>query len=408
MTTLSSGRMYKADISSIDTLKSQIISEFKDIVDELENSKTELLNKLDELANQLVKEQEETDNFIHVLEEGVRYSSDKEGDSDFLKSISEQHAKDTEAKLKELHYHRTKNVIVYTWDDAVLEGLVKLGKVELRDKVRYHDKREPVIRAGKEGSRNGELNGPAGLSVDLKSNDIFVADSNNGRVQVFDSTGKYLFKFGEYGPGKMKRPYYITVHDDKVYVSLWERYVSIYDVKGNYISQFGNQGPSSAILSNPTGLAISDRNKCIYVCDASKDIISVYSQDFEHLSSFGKGTLHHPLQILLSQDRIYVLDKGDPCIHVFNSDHIYSHSIVSRGYGKSVETTDFFMLDIEDNILISDWGRHLISVFDNNGELIHEIGKEPNILQKPTGIAIDGMNRIISVDLMKDKPLKIF
>lgn len=378
------------------------------MVDELEYSKTELLNKLDELANQLVREQEETDNFINVLEDGVRYSSDKEGDSDFLKSISEQHVRDTEAKLKELKYHRAKNVIVYTWDDAASEDVVRLGKVELRDKVRYHDKREPVVRAGREGSRNGEFQGAAGLSVDLKSNNIFVADSNNGRVQVFDSNGKYLFKFGEYGPGKMKRPYYITVYEDKVYVSLWERYVNIYDVKGNYITQFGNQGPDSVIISNPTGLVVSDRNRYIYVCDASKDVISVYSHNLEHISSFGKGNLHHPLQIVLSQDRIYVLDKGDPCVHIFNSDHSYSHSIVSRGYGKSVENTDFFTLDIEDNILVSDWGKHVISVFDNDGELIHEIGKEPNTVHKPTGIAVDGMNRVICVDLKQDKPLKIF
>ena len=69
----------------------------------------------------------------------------------------------------------------------------------------------------------------------------------------------------------------------------------------------------------------------IYVCDWKKDVVFVYTNELKYKVSFGKSKLSYPKDIKLTQDRIYVLDGGNPCIHIFNTDHSYSHSIVSRG-----------------------------------------------------------------------------
>ena len=81
---------------------------------------------------------------------------------------------------------------------------------------------------------------------------------------------------------------------------------------------------------------------------------------------------------------------------------------MSRGSDGQVGYSLFFTLDIEGNILISDYDRHLISVFTHEGELIHEIGKGSDIFYLPFGIVIDRMNRIIVVDEKEEGPLKIF
>jgi DNA-binding beta-propeller fold protein YncE len=41
-----------------------------------------------------------------------------------------------------------------------------------------------------------------GVVVDKTNGDIYVADSNNHRIQVFDKHGIYVRKFGEFGTGK--------------------------------------------------------------------------------------------------------------------------------------------------------------------------------------------------------------
>ena len=400
-----SDRIHKADISNIESLREQIESDFDDLVRKVNERRKELLNELDEKVDELLLDQKETDELISDYEYEL---SRNEFKSEFSKSIHEVNIKQQIQSLKKLYYHRTThNVIHYEWDNDVVQDFSKLGKIELKE-VNYHNKTTPIIQSSKRGSNSGEID-PYGVTVDDKSNNIFVANYINNRVQVFDSNGKYLYKFGDSEPGKMNRPYGIVMYEDKVYVSQRIGYcVNVYDVKGKFIAQFGNHGIGSETISHPTGLAVSHNNGDIYVCDWDKHVISVYTNELKYKVSFGKNKLNNPKDITLTQDRIYVLDGGNPCIHIFNTDHSYSHSIVSRGSDVQVGSSFCFTLDIEGNILISDYGRHLISVFTHEGELIHEIGKGSDIFYKPFGIVIDRMNRIIVVDEKEEGPLKIF
>ncbi|MBI3622562.1 hypothetical protein HY212_00590 [Candidatus Pacearchaeota archaeon] len=45
-----------------------------------------------------------------------------------------------------------------------------------------------------------QLNHPSGVAVD-KTGNIYVADTNNDRIEVFDSSGKLLKSFGSTGSG---------------------------------------------------------------------------------------------------------------------------------------------------------------------------------------------------------------
>ena len=48
---------------------------------------------------------------------------------------------------------------------------------------------------------SGQFNFPRGIAVDEKGN-VYVADTNNHRVQKFSHTGRSLTKWGSYGSGK--------------------------------------------------------------------------------------------------------------------------------------------------------------------------------------------------------------
>ena len=53
----------------------------------------------------------------------------------------------------------------------------------------------------------GQLDLPRGVTVDNETGNIYIADTVNNCIKVFDSTGKYLFKFGNNeAEGKMYRP----------------------------------------------------------------------------------------------------------------------------------------------------------------------------------------------------------
>lgn len=48
------------------------------------------------------------------------------------------------------------------------------------------------------GTGDGQFRGPDGIAVDHSDN-IYVADSNNNRVQKFNTEGNFLFKFDTFG-----------------------------------------------------------------------------------------------------------------------------------------------------------------------------------------------------------------
>ena len=65
---------------------------------------------------------------------------------------------------------------------------------------------EFVTSWGESGSAPGELHQPIGIAVASDAT-VFVADTGNDRIEVFDSDGKFLRAFGSRGeePGAFRR-----------------------------------------------------------------------------------------------------------------------------------------------------------------------------------------------------------
>lgn len=60
---------------------------------------------------------------------------------------------------------------------------------------------------GKKGTKAGEFQTPHGIDLDAKGN-VYVADRENNRIQVFDSSGKYLKKWDD---SAFKRVFSVTI-----------------------------------------------------------------------------------------------------------------------------------------------------------------------------------------------------
>lgn len=57
---------------------------------------------------------------------------------------------------------------------------------------------EPMQTIGRTGSGDGELNGPCGVLFTPDGKHVLVFDTLNGRVQVFDTAGRFEFAFADY------------------------------------------------------------------------------------------------------------------------------------------------------------------------------------------------------------------
>ncbi len=82
--------------------------------------------------------------------------------------------------------------------------------------------REPgyefVAAWGSKGSSPGQFDDPTGIAI--SGNQLFISDARNGRIQVFDLSGKFLRSFGAPGnkPGELGRPMNLDIKDGKLYV----------------------------------------------------------------------------------------------------------------------------------------------------------------------------------------------
>ena len=72
---------------------------------------------------------------------------------------------------------------------------------------------------GGKGNAPGQFSDPTGIAV--AGGEVFVSDSRNGRIQVFDLDGHFKRQFGAPGkePGQLGRPMNLRIHGNELYVA---------------------------------------------------------------------------------------------------------------------------------------------------------------------------------------------
>ena len=370
-------------------------------VDEIEkeyNSKTQEMNRLLEALNKEMKQCEENlaDNKLTGVTEIVRIAIDK--------------------KIQELKADKDTS-IEFEWDNLFETGIEQLGSIKLNSQTMifptsifpphvkpvvpdYKTKQLPTAYCCKKSSfwkSRGQLKNPRSLAIHYKTGNIYIADTYNHRVQVFSGNGEHLFMFSE----KMKEPVGICIFQNKVFVTqLSGNCINMYELEGKLIKSVGSKGNGEAQFSRPFGLDVSDINNNIYVCDLDNHRIQILTEELKYNSMLGVDLLVFPRDVKVTRDRVLVLARSDPCMFVFNSDHVLTNKLITRGYAKQTRNPCCFDIDREYNIIMSDYWNHCVYVFNQEGEQIHKFGKEGQGIGEfyhPSGIVLDNTGRIIVV-----------
>ena len=318
--------------------------------------------------------------------------------------------------------------IEFEWDNLFVTDVEQLGTIKLDNPTilspkrtflphvkpvvpNYRTKQLPIAYRCKKSSEQkspGEFNLPRGIKLHYKTGNIYIADIENHRVQVFSSNGDYLFMFSE----KMYRPAGICISLNKVIVTQFGSHcVNMYELEGKLIKSVGSGGNREAQFKHPLGLDVSDRSNNLYVCDQLNNRVQILTEKLHYHSLLGIGLLNSPCDVKVTRDRVLVLDRSDPCMSVFSSDHILLNRLITRGDGKQTNNPLCFDIDREYNIIMSDYSNHCVYVFSQEGEQIHRFGKKGQGIGEfcnPWGIALDNTGHIIVVSEKVNNCLEYF
>ena len=173
---------------------------------------------------------------------------------------------------------------------------------------------------GKAGAGDGELNGPAGIAIDSSDN-VFVVDQHNSRVQKFTSEGKFIANWGSFGSGEgqFNLPWGAAVDgNDNVYIADWRNdRIQKFSPDGRFLMKFGSSGDGEGQFNRPTGLAV-DKEGIIYVADWLNNRLQVFDADGSFItlktgdatvSKWGKDKLDANAEMWGERDRAQGMDR---------------------------------------------------------------------------------------------------
>lgn len=137
---------------------------------------------------------------------------------------------------------------------------------------------------------------PGSLAIDRENRLLYVSDIKLDQVLVYDADSlKLMRKIGTTGhnhelttPGDFAKPSGLAVDaDGNLYVcdTLNDR-IEVFDADGKFISTYGKNGDGPGYFARPKGVAI-DSDGHIWVADGMQDRVQVFNQQWQLLIVFG-------------------------------------------------------------------------------------------------------------------------
>ncbi len=228
-------------------------------------------------------------------------------------------------------------------------------------------------RAGIYGSGVGQFDSPAGVAIN-SAGTIYVVDSNNDRVQVYDINGILQGAAGETGTaeGQFNHPTWIAIDGDG--------YLYVVDA-GNYrVQKFNSNGVFQQMWGWGVDNGSSALQSCTSGCQAG-------------IQGSGDGQFSDPEGIAVSSNAVYVADGDANRVQAFDADG----NLLGGWGGPGTGNGEFnhptgVGVDPDGNVFVSDRDNNRLQKFNPSGvfmTMYGRVGRDDGGLHQPMGVALD-------------------
>ncbi len=279
---------------------------------------------------------------------------------------------------------------------------------------------------GSNGSGDGQFVSPRSLAVGPDEL-IYVVDSGNHRVEVFDRNGNFMRKWGSEGaePGQFSEPWGIAVgRNGTVFVAdTWNHRIQAFTPSGEFLTTFGafanvqlsaQEQPGN--FWGPRDIAV-DTEGNLYVTDTGNKRVQKFTPAGEFLQAFGgggvvPGSFEEPVGIDIdNQGNIYVADTWNHRIQKFdaNFNPVLQWDVVGWE-SETVVNKPYLAVDGQGRVFISDPEGYRIIAYDGaTGEVLAtwgQYGQDLASFQLPVGIDVDAQGQLLVADSDNNRIMK--
>jgi DNA-binding beta-propeller fold protein YncE len=247
--------------------------------------------------------------------------------------------------------------------------------------------------------------------------DIYLVDGVNNRIIVVDNTGKRKFEFGQIGAGQgeFKYPLGIDISDDgKVFIAdTGNHRIQVFNLKGDFKYLFKVKSGPKEKPSDPVDVLASGLNNYLYISDNDNHKIRVYNQNGTFEFEWGKfgeepGKFRYPGILAQNEyNEIFVVDVLNTRVQKFDPFGNFIAEIGSWGVlpGKLFRPKGV-AVDKKNRVFVTDSYMGVVQVFSDLGRFIGVICEENKnrSFVTPVGIIIDDKaKRLFVVEMRTNK-----
>ena len=195
-----------------------------------------------------------------------------------------------------------------------------------------NEKLQLTLGTGEASAEPGSFHGPHFVHVDEDAARIYVADTHNHRIQVFDLQGRLIKITGQYGHTGPDHYHFAggltTDHQKQLYAMNWSGgYINVYDHDLKAVKTFGSRGSKPAQFNDAYSIAF--HNNTLWVADTYNNRLTQFTLDGQPIAVVGgqEGQdvhqFSHPTDLDFDQQgNIYVADwKNDRVLKLSPDGH---------------------------------------------------------------------------------------
>ena len=220
-----------------------------------------------------------------------------------------------------------------------------------------------------------DLDWPYGIAFNNREQ-MIVSECDADRLSILDTRGQKIRTFGLRGdsPHQMIRPRGIATDDSgNIYVSSLNK-LQKFTSTGELIKCVGRKGGKEGEFDVPRGLTL--RDSLVYVCDRNNHRIQVFDLDLNFVRSIGscgsgRGEFVQPFDVKFdTAGNMYVADGGNGRVQVMDTSGRFI-----REFGQGELSGPSGLLIADKYVYVSDISGHCIVVYETSGQYVTSFGR---------------------------------